>query len=284
MRRMRRWWIVPVLFCTFLNTAPAHSTVPVVATIFPIADIVRQIGRDDVEVVTLLPAGASPHTFEPSPAQIRDVAHARVFVQIGAGLDDWGAKLLAARTEAATVVRLSDGVLLANGDPHIWLDPVLMRDHAVPKILQALSAADVAHRSEFEHAAAELQSGLTRLDAEIRQAVAATAHKNYIAFHSAWRYFGERYGLQEIAVIEAFPGKEPSAREIAAVVEAARAAHVHAILIEPQFNPRVAQQVAHEIGGQTLTVDPSGGPDVPGRNSYINLMQYNLQVFVKVLQ
>ncbi len=258
--------------------------VAVVATIFPIADIVRQVGGDAVEVVTLLPAGASPHTFEPSPAQIRAVAHARIFVRIGAGLDDWAAKLLAAQGKGLTIVTLSDGLPLLNGDPHIWLDPVLMRDHAVPMIVHALSQADPDRRDAFEHAAAELQSALTRLDAEIRQALAPVANKNYVAFHSAWRYFGQRYGLHAAAVIEPFPGKEPSAREIAAVVEAARTAHVHAILIEPQFNPQVAQQAARELGGQMLAVDPIGGPDIPERNSYINLMRYNLHMLVRALQ
>ncbi len=284
MRRMHCHRIVRVLLCSLLFAASASATVPVVATIFPIADIVRQVGRDDVEVVTLLPAGASPHTFEPSPAQIRDVAHARVFVQIGAGLDDWGAKLLAARGNGLTVVKLTEGLPLTNGDPHIWLDPILMRDHAVPMIVQALSAADPSRRAAFERAAAEFQSALTRLDGETRQALAPVANKNYVAFHSAWRYFGERYGLHEAAVIETSPGKEPSAREIAAVVKAARAAHVHAILIEPQFNSRLAEQVAREFGGETLTVDPTGGPDIPGLNGYISLMQHNVRVFVKALE
>jgi len=284
MRRMRcRGLALALLLCGVGWSAPASARLAVVATIFPIADIARQVGGDAVDVVTLLPAGASPHTFEPSPAQIRDVAQARVFIRIGAGLDDWAAKLLAAAT-GATVVTLSDGVPLLNGDPHIWLDPVLMRDHAVPMIVRALSEADPGHHAAFEGAAAEFQSALTGLDAEIRHTLAPVANKHYVAFHSAWRYFGRRYGLHEAAVIEPFPGKEPSAREIAAVVEAARGAHVHAILIEPQLNPQVAQQAAREFGGEALAVDPIGGSDIPERNSYINLMRYDLHMLVKALQ
>jgi zinc transport system substrate-binding protein len=139
--------------------APAHATVRVVATIFPLADMVRQVGKDAVEVVTLLPPGASPHTFEPTPAQIRELAHAAVFVQVGAGLDAWAAKLLAANPGTIRVVTIADGLTLIGnaeahgsdgdphrgephgGDPHVWLDPILVRDHAVPAITAALIQA-----------------------------------------------------------------------------------------------------------------------------------------------
>lgn len=268
----------------------------VVATIFPIADLVRQIGDDAVEVVTLLPPGASPHTFEPTPAQMRAVAEARVFVRVGAGLDSWTEKLLAARNPTLTVLTLTDGVQLLSltgehadesaagghgGDPHIWLDPVLVRDQLVPAISRALTEVAPEQRAVFETGAAQLREALTRLDAEIRAALAPLANRNYIGFHAAWRYFGERYGLHQVAVVEAFPGKEPSAREIAAVVEKARAAHVHAILIEPQMNPRVAEQIARDCGAQTYVVDELGAPNLPGRNHYIELMRYNSHVFAE---
>ncbi len=282
---MRRTRIIASLCLWFtLCAAPASASVRVVATIFPLTDIVRQVGKEHVEAATLLPPGASPHTFEPTPAQIRAVARAHVFVCVGAGLDTWATKLLAAQDGARTVVTITDGVqLLAGSDPHVWLDPSLVRDHVVPAIAAALSRADPEHRPAFETAAAAFRSALAQLDGDIRNRLAALPNRSYIAFHSAWRYFGERYGLHEVAVIEAFPGKEPSAREIAAVVARARAAHVRALLVEPQFTPRMAQQIAAEFAGRTVTVDPIGGPDIAGRNHYIELMRYNLQAFAEAL-
>ena len=293
MRRMRCAWITASL-CVWLAAwaVPAGATVKVVATIFPLTDMVRQIGKEHVEVTTLLPSSANPHTFEPTPAQIRAVAGARVFVCIGAGLDTWATKLLAARSGRITVVTVTDGLQLLGaehghdaqgGDPHVWVDPVLMRDHAVPAIAAALRQVDPEHQSVFEAAAIAFQSALTQLDADIRAAVAPLPHRDYIAFHSAWRYFGQRYDLHEVGVVEAFPGKEPSAREIAAIVERARAAHVRALLIEPQYNARMAQQIAGEFGGRTVLVDAMGGPDVAGRNHYIDFMRYNLRAFVEAL-
>jgi len=293
MRRMRRAWIIASLGLWALATpAPSDAKVHVVATIFPLTDMVRQIGLEHVEVATLLPAGANPHTFEPTPAQIREVAAARIIVCIGAGLDAWATKLLAARSEPVTVVTVTDGLQLLGveqghdahgGDPHVWVDPVLMRDHAVPAIAAALSQVDPEHRAAFASAAATFQSALTQLDTDIRTALAPLQNRDYVAFHSAWRYFGERYALHEVAVVEAFPGKEPSAREIVAIVDSARAAHVRALVIEPQVNPRIAQQIAGEFGGRTILVDAIGGPDVAGRNHYIELMRYNARAFVEAL-
>jgi zinc transport system substrate-binding protein len=295
-----RHLLAAICLWSLLLNARVEAAVRVVATIFPVADMVRQIGRDAVEVITLLPPGASPHTFEPTSAQMREVAGARVFVRVGAGLDSWTEKLLAARNPTLTVLTLTDGVRLLSltaaradepaasgghgGDPHIWLDPLLVRDQLVPAISKVLIDAAPEQRALFEAAAAELRESLTRLDADIRAALAPLPNRNYIGFHAAWRYFGERYGLHQVAVVEAFPGKEPSARDIAAVVERARAAHVRAILIEPQMNPRVAEQIARDCGAQTRVVDELGAPNLPGRNHYIDLMRYNSAVFAEALR
>jgi ABC-type Zn uptake system ZnuABC Zn-binding protein ZnuA len=243
-----------------------------------------------VEVTSLLPAGASPHTFEPTPKQVRALADARVFVCVGAGLDTWATKLLAAHREALRMVTITDGLALLGsehghaGDPHVWLDPVLMRDHAVPAIVTALSQADPEHRDAFAAAAAALQAALSQLDGEIRSALVPIRNRGYIAFHAAWQYFARRYDLREVAVVETFPGKEPSAREIATIVRAAQASGVRCLLVEPQFSARRAEQIAAEFGGRTALVDPLGGPDVVGRNHYLALMRYNLRAFVEAMQ
>jgi zinc transport system substrate-binding protein len=288
-----RWLIIATWVGVAALMHPAAAVVRVVATIFPAADMVRQVGGDAVDVVALLPAGASPHTFEPTPAQIRAVAEAAVFVEVGAGLDAWAARLRAAHAGPMIVITLAAGVPLLGatekagashgGDPHIWLDPVLVRDHLVPAIANGLSEADPGHAAAFRAAAGEFEAALTQLDAEIRTTLAPAANRSFVAFHPAWQYFAQRYGLHEVATVESFPGKEASAQEIAAIVQRARAAHVQALLIEPQFSPRLAEQVAHEIGAQLVTVDPLGGPHLPDREHYLDLMRYNLRAFAKAL-
>ena len=286
--RLRVLWGVLCLCASWPGAALA--TVRVVATIFPLADLVRQVGGDEVEVMTLLPPGASPHTFEPTPEQARQVATARLFVEVGAGLDAWAARLRAARTAPLTVVTATAGLSLLDGehgeggDPHVWLDPVLVRDHIVGAIVEGLAAAAPDRRAAFERGATQLRDTLTRLDAEVRAILTPAQRRSYVAFHAAWRYFGRRYDLTEVAVVESFPGKEPSAREIAALVDRARAAHAAALLVEPQFAPRTAEQIAREFGGRTVLADPIGGAQLPGRQSYADLMRYNAHAFVEALR
>lgn len=295
-----RWRGVLVVSCLLsASGAPARAVVRVAATIFPLADMVAEIGGDAVEATTLLPAGASPHTFEPTPAQMRAVAQAQVLVEIGAGLDTWVAKLRTARGGELKVVTITAGLQLVGaperhagaasvqsggGDPHVWLDPVLMRDHAAPAIAAALSQVDPGQRAVFEEGARRFQAALTRLDADIHAALDPLPHRQYVAFHSAWTYFDRRYRLEESGVVERFPGKEPSAQEIAALVQKARAAQVRAVVVEPQFTSRLAAQIASEFGARVVAVDPLGGPAIPGRNHYLDLMHYNAMVFAEALR
>ncbi|MBI3786027.1 MAG: zinc ABC transporter substrate-binding protein, partial [Deltaproteobacteria bacterium] len=147
-----------------------------------------------------------------------------------------------------------------------------------------LIAAQPSIREVFEANAREASARLTVLDIDLQQALAAVRGRGFVAYHSAWGYFSRRYGLREVGSLEPFPGKEVSAREVMALVDAARAASTRAVLVEPAFSPRVAEQIAREIGGRTYTVDPLGMPGVPGRDTYVDLMKYNARIFREALQ
>ncbi|HVN87008.1 MAG TPA: metal ABC transporter substrate-binding protein [Candidatus Binatia bacterium] len=262
----------------------------VVATVFPLADIVRQIADERVQVETLLPAGANPHTFEPTPEQLRMIAGAELFIRVGAGLDDWVVGLLHGSNTPAPVLSITDGIALLgpadspHGDPHVWLDPILVRDHIVPSIVRALTQAVPAQQVAFERNAAMFADQLTELDREINTVLQPLEHRGFVAVHPAWRYFARRYRLEEVAVVEASPGREPTAQSIAAIVERARRRDVRAVLTEPQVHGRTAAAIAREIGAEVVTVDPLGGPRVPGRESYVALMRYNSWVFAEALR
>jgi zinc transport system substrate-binding protein len=281
-----------VLSCAVsLLLAPAAlAASQVVATVFPLADVVRQIGGEAVDVHTLLPAGANPHTFEPTPAQLQTIASARLIVRVGAGLDDWITRLLVTANASAPVVAITDGLTLlgpsdsSHGDPHMWLDPLLVRDAIVPALSAKLGGIDPDHATHFAAAAARFGEALTELDREIETRLRPLPQRAFIALHPAWRYFARRYGLEEVAAIEESPGKEPSAQSIARVIEQGRARHVRAVLTEPQMNDRMAQVIAREIGAKVFLVDPLGGPRTAGRDSYLALMRYNAGVFAQALR
>ncbi|MGB9826134.1 MAG: metal ABC transporter substrate-binding protein, partial [Desulfofundulus sp.] len=233
----------------------AERKIRVVATIFPIADMARQIGGDKVAVVTLLPPGASPHTFEVTPQQMKDMGGAQVFLKVGAGLDLFADKLAAAAGPNMKKITLVDNMKLVRSlagahqdghggysgvNPHVWLDPILVRDEIVPVIAAAFSEVSPENAEYFAANLKKYQRELTDLDSEIRAAAKGWKVRSFVAFHSAWEYFAERYGLRCITV-EEFPGKEPSAKWLAEVVNRACAERAGAVMAEPQFSPQAAQ-------------------------------------------
>ncbi|HSW30050.1 MAG TPA: metal ABC transporter substrate-binding protein [Longimicrobiales bacterium] len=281
---------------------PAPGPDLVVATIFPVADLAARVGGDAVRVETLLPSRASIHTWEATPAQIRSLGRARAYITVGGGLDGW---LEGMGTDAPGLrtLRLTDGMALlraeeghdhdhgadpgsegeTTGDPHVWLDPLLVRDEFVPRIRDLLVELQPAQEAAIRARAGALADSLTALDGEIRAILSGRTLDGFIATHDAWAYFAERYGLVPLGNLYASPGHEPSARGLAVLVEAARAAGLPAVLSEPQLSETAAAALAAELGVAVVSVDPMGGPDVEDRRSYFDLMRFNARAFARAL-
>ncbi len=289
--------VTMVLLVLFVGLACGSHTdsdkLKVVATIFPLADFVKNVGGDRVEVVTLMSAGDSPHTWEPSPEQVKTIADARLIVINGAGLEFWIAKVVeaAASPDLVTVDTsifpgIEGSLLTADEDghgvddsqhginPHIWLDPVLAQKQ-VEAIAQALVMADPENKDRYLENAAAYVAELKALDDEIKDTTESFSIRQFIAFHPAWTYFANRYGLVEAAVIEESPGQDSSAHK-KEVIDLARALNIKAIFAEPQFNSEAAQSIADEVGAEVLFLDPIGDPELSERDSYIKLMRYNV--------
>jgi zinc transport system substrate-binding protein len=268
--------------------AATTDKVLIAASIAPLADFAQQVGGNQVQVITLVPPGASPHTYELTPAQAEQVSKARLLVLNGVELEYWADKLIqSAGNPNLIVVDTSEGIEIlereaaeTGGNPHIWLDPrnaIVQVEHIRSALLQANPAHAADYRANAESYIAELRE----LDQEIANEVATWSSRQFIAFHPAWVYFARRYGLEQAAVIERSPGREPSPAEVAQIVETARRIGARAIFAEPQFSPRAAQTIAEESQVQVLFLDPLGSSlDDP---SYLNLMRYNLAQMAKAL-
>lgn len=281
--------------CTTSDTADQGPPV-VVVTIFPVADLVARVAGDAARVETLLPPRASIHTWEATPGQIRSLARAVGFVTVGGGLDDW---LGALGNDHATlrVLRLTDGMELlradhdghahgeeaGTGDPHVWLDPVLVRDEVLPRITGLLVDLLPEHEAGLRARSGALADSLTKLDGDIRTVLAGASQRSFLATHEAWSYFARRYDLVSLGSLYESPGHEPSARGLARLVDAARRAGISSVLTEPQMAETAAQALADEVGARVVVVDPLGGPGLPGRGSYLDLMRFNAQAFAEAL-
>lgn len=264
----------------------------VVASISPVGDMVREVGGDRVVVRILLPPGASPHVFEPTPSTAKDISQARLFFGIGAGLDSWAEKLVRASKETIRTILLSEGMKLLReerdhghghetANPHIWLDPLLATE-MVRKIEKTLEETDPQGAHAYRMRSAEYITKLQALDAEIRNTVSTFSIKSFVSFHPAWDYFALRYGLKGVGVIEESPGKEPSPQKLETIVKAIRHYQIRAVFAEPQLNPKTAEVIAHEAGVKVIMLDPEGG--LPGRETYLGLMKYNLARLKEAMQ
>ena len=298
------WGILPAP----ATPSPAPGKIAVAASIVPLGDFCQKIGGDQVSVTVLVPPGASPHTYEPSPTAVARAMAARVFVYVGAGLDPWAERLVKAqRNPGQAVVEAVAGIPLLKdveeqeheehaahepgkaehhhheaGNPHVWLDPVLAED-ICRSIAQALIKVDPEHKETYEVNLAKYLGQLQTLNQDIKETVATFRLRDYVCFHPAYTYFSRRYGLKEVGVIEASPGREPSPGHLQKIIAAIRSTGVKAVFAEPQFSPRVAEVIAREAGVKVLFLDPLGGRP-PYGSDYVQLMRHNLAILAQALR
>jgi len=289
--------IIGIILSVFmlLMTSPSYAgKVYVIASIAPMADFVRQVGGERVDVKLLLPPGASPHTFEPTPKIVKVVSTADLFVKVGAGLEFWAEKIVrASGNKRLTVVDSSSEVALIQRtdehdvhtpggvDPHIWLDPSIASS-IVSKIEKALSMIDPQGAAFYKKNATEYRKKLSALDRDIASRVGAFRTKGYVTFHPAWEYFSRRYGLRVVGVIEEAPGKEPSPRHVANIIREIKQTGSKVVFVEPQFNPKIGEAIAKEANARVLYLDPIGGKDP--RKTYIEMMRYNIGAMEKAMK
>jgi zinc transport system substrate-binding protein len=280
----------------------------------PLGDFCQKIGGDLVQVQVLIPPGASPHVFEPSPSVMAKASQARVFAYIGAGMEPWADKLLHSRQrDGLIVVEAAQGVPLLKathhrhqkeagepdhkghrheaeasadlhqaGNPHIWLDPVLAQD-ICRKIATAFIQADHGHRSQYEANLGNFLAALDELNRDIESRERGWRLRDYVSFHPSFSYFARRYNLHEVGTIEAAPGREPTPRHLQNLVAAIRRYGIKVVFAEPQLNPRVAEVVAQEAGVKVLRLDPMGGFP-PYGSDYLELMRANLAALDEALR
>jgi len=306
-------WRIFVLFLFVFSTFQLQASncfgekIPVVASIFPVADLVKQVGGMYVDVTTVIPSGASPHTYEPRPSLLKKISEARVFFMIGAGLELWAGKFIRLSKNQIVIVKLSEGVSLIRlpehnhgnfehhhddadisdsksgfANPHIWLDPEIAK-LMVNKIISVLCKLDNKHIKYYEKRGSAYLDKLDELHGLIGSTVEKFKIRKYVCFHPAWDYFARRYGLESVGVIEATPGRSPTPKSIMKIVSLIKQHDIRAVFAEPQLNPKVAEVIAREADAKVLFLDPIGGPDIKGRNSYFNLMKYNLKVLQEAM-
>jgi zinc/manganese transport system substrate-binding protein len=286
------------------NAPAAGGKLKVIATISIIGDWVNVVGADQIELKTLVGPDGDPHEYEPVPSDSISLSEAKVIFENGLGLESWLDKLYSSAQSKATRVVVTDGVEVRhvpasegsrpNGkdddrDPHAWQN-VKNAARMVGNIRDALVKADPAHADQYKARADAYIKQLDELDAWVMDQIKSipAAHRKLVTSHDAFGYFGQHYGIDisrsalESVTTEA---ADPSAKQIADVVEQIKASGVPVIFLENIQNPKLINQLAAEAKvkvGPPLYSDALGKPGSEGE-TYLKMIRYNVQTLVKAL-
>lgn len=262
---------MPLLSCGASQPVGASGpeTEHVVASFYPLAFAAEEIGGRRVLVTNLTPPGAEPHDLEVSPSDVAELREADLVLLLGRGFQP---QLEDAAGDGDNVLRLLDtpGLdLRANGDPHVWLDPVRY-ERIVARIGQALGAQSAANA---------LAKRLRTLDGEYRRGLSDCERSDIVTSHEAFGYLAERYGLRQIAITGLSPEAEPEPARLQEVVDLVRGRGVTTIYFETLVSPRIADTVARETEAHTAVLNPIEGlteAESAGGDDYFSLMRENL--------
>jgi zinc transport system substrate-binding protein len=233
-----------------------------------------------VDVSVLVPAGASPHNFEPKPRQMAELSKSAVYFAVGIDFEKFWLKKIAAANPKMRVVRTDDGITRipmadshdeeksrrqpsqkskvearaghdyggGSPDPHVWLK--IQAGH----ILDALVAIDPVHHSKYDSNYASFMREIDELDAELKVLFAGRKGEQFMVFHPSWGYFAEAYGLVQIPV--EIEGKDPKPAQLQKLIRHARERQIKVVFVQPQFSAKSAELLSREIGGQIVYTDP----------------------------
>lgn len=286
-----------------LAAGPLHAArIEVVASFSIVADFVRQVGGNRVDVVTLVGPDEDAHGFQPRPSDARAVREADLLVANGLGFDAWMERLAQSAGYRGPIVTASAGVTPLDApahdghahdhdhdsiDPHAWQDVANARIY-VENIAAALARIDPDGAQHYRDNAARYTAALATLDAEIRRtlSVLPPARRKVVTSHDAFGYFDRAYGIRFLPAAGVGSHSEPSAAGIARLIRQLRREDIPVVFIENVKDPRLIERIGKESGarvGGTLYSDALSGPDGPAP-TYIDMMRFNVDALVDGLR
>jgi zinc transport system substrate-binding protein len=289
--------ILIILILNILFASQGHALPPkikVSVSILPQAYFVERIGGQYVETYVLVGPGQSPHSYEPTPKQLAQLAKSQIYFRVGTPFENTLIPKISNIFKDLVIVDTRKGINLRyfseaemdfeehedhishasqkSPDPHTWLDPKLVKIQA-DTICLALSQISPLHKSDFERNCATFKNDLDKLDTEITIALTPLKGQTLYVFHPAFGYFCDSYGLKQVAV--EIEGKEPSAHQITTLINNAKKDKARVIFVQKQFPKKTAETIADAIGGTVVPLDPLS-------RDYINNLRFMAETIKKV--
>jgi zinc/manganese transport system substrate-binding protein len=277
----------------------AEKKIKVVATFSILDDLVKNVGRDRVEITTLVGRNSDAHVYSPSPSDAKLLADANVVVTNGFGFEGWITRLIKASGTKAPIITAVKGIKprrmqggesherdQSTTDPHAWQSVANAKIY-VANIRDALIAADPAGKAAYQANAAGYLGELDALEKEVKDAIVAipAARRKVITTHDAFGYFKDAYGLDFIAPQGVSTESEASARDVAKIIGQIKRQDIPAVFLENITDPRLLKRIAEETGakiGGTLYSDALTDDKGPAP-TYIDMMRHNIRTLTAAL-
>ncbi|MBW2283264.1 MAG: zinc ABC transporter substrate-binding protein [Deltaproteobacteria bacterium] len=245
--------------------ADSADLLKTMVSVAPQRYFVEKIGGDRVHVEAMVPEGASPATFDPSPGKIRQLSDAALYFAVGVPFEKTWLEKFARANPLMRTIMTHDGIERfpmashhahhgAPPDPHVWLSPPLVAIQA-RNIMLALCKADPVHRRAYQANYGRFMAELVNLDLKIQDFFPGNTEKiHFMVYHPSWGYFARAYGLEQVPVEMA--GKTPTGKTLTRQMQTAKRLKVKIIFAQPQFSTKSAQLIADAIGGKVVIADP----------------------------
>ncbi len=288
--------------CGGAATPAASKKLNVITTVSPITNLIYNVGGNRINLSGIVPEGVNSHTFEPAPSDAQKLGQADLIFVNGLRLEEPTLKLAEANKKADTeIITLGEQTITpdqyiydfsfpkeaGSPNPHLWPNPIYALRYA-EIARDALARRDPANADFYASNYAAYKARLEALDHAIRETIASIPESNrkLLTYHDSWAYFAPRYGMTVIGAIQPSDFAEPSAREVAALIEQLRAEKVPAIFGSEVFPSPVLDQIAKEA--RVHYVDTLRDDDLPGQpgdsnHSYIGLMVEDIEIMATAL-
>jgi ABC-type Zn uptake system ZnuABC Zn-binding protein ZnuA len=266
-----------------------------VTTMSVLADMITHAGGERVEAQNIIPVGAGPEDYQPRPQDAQAISEANIVFFNGHGLEAWLDDLFqSASNPGQPRISLSEGMQAVDvgsadfkeGNPHFWMSAGLAATY-VDKIRAGLIAVDPAGKAVYNANADTYRAQLLALNIELKTLAATVPadQRKIVTNHAAFPYFAQEYGFTIVGNILGNPEAEPSAGDLARLVQEIKAQQVKAIFSEAQFSPRLSETVTRETGVQVVAnlYTDTLGDAASGVESYIAMMRYNMKTVVAAL-
>lgn len=270
----------------------AENAFHIVTSFYPIYVLTINVagGIPGVRVTNMTePQSGCLHDYELSPADMKTLEDADLFVINGAGMETFVDQIKDVYPDLPVVEAAKDIPLIVDehtgeANPHVWVS-ISNAIQQVGNIEKALVEADPAHAEAYRHNAEEFRGKLEEQKERMHEALKDIQSRDIVTFHEAFPYFAQEFGLNIVAVIEREPGTEPSPAELKETIEIINALGVKAIFAEPQYSAEAAETIASETGAKVYLLDPLvTGPKDADPDRYVETMEKNLQTLIEALK